>query len=558
MRHLPPLSKSSSGIRKSDYIVKQSLIIFLLLLSTAFVNAQQNITGTVTNGVNALTGVTVTVKATNHATITDDNGHFTISASPADTLLFSSIGYESKEVPVNRQTSITINLVATSGSLDEVVVTGYSTQLRKDITGSVAVVDMTALKSIPSGSAANALQGQVAGVTIINSGVPGGNSNVFIRGITSFGDTQPLVLIDGVPGNLQDINADNIASMQVLKDAGAAAIYGVRGSNGVIVITTKKGKTSSPSVTYSGYYGVQTPPHGNVLNVASPADYAKFVYKMTPNTLLFPNGELPDFTYAGPGVSGIGNGGNPAVDPSNYVFDPATPQNDYLIQRVNKEGTDWFHQVFKSAPIQNHTITMSQGSEKGNYLFSFGYLNQQGSLLETYLKRYSVRVNTQFHFNKNITVGENLYAFYKQNPPFSNQDQDNAIFFAYTMPTFIPVYDINGNYGGTWIGPDELGNRWNPVAQLKNTRNNKANAWDVFGNAYVDIDFLRHFTLHSSFGGSIDNQYNYNFFPNRYHDREQHTLVNNYDENSLYNSNWIWTNTVTYKQVFAENNIKNL
>jgi TonB-linked SusC/RagA family outer membrane protein len=504
-----------------------------------------------------LPGVTVALKNTTIGTVTDANGYYSLSLPDASgTLVFSSISYTTLERAVNGQTTINVQLTTSVSQLNQLVVTGYSSQVKKDITGSVDVVDMDAIKSIPSGSAAGALQGQASGVTIINSGAPGGGSNVFIRGITSFGDTQPLVLIDGVPSNLQDINSDNIASIQVLKDAGAAAIYGVRGSNGVIIITTKKGVAGTPKVVYDGYYGYQVPPSGNVLNIAGAEDYAQFVYRMQPNTELFPGGSVPDYTYAGPGVNGIGNEGDAAVDPSHYVFDAANPASDYLIQRLNKTRTDWFHAIFKPAPIQNHNITVSGGSEKSHYLFSLGYFNQQGTLIETYLKRYSARINTEFNVSDHIRVGENAYIFYKQNPPFSNQDQDNAIFFAYTMPSFIPIHDIMGNYGGTWIGPLEMGNRWNPVALMENTANNKAHTWDIVGNVYAEVDFLRHFTIRSSFGGTIDNQYDYNFMPNRYQDREQHNLINSYNENALYNSSWIWTNTLTYQQSFGKHNIK--
>lgn len=548
-----------AALKTKRWLIFKQLTVLLFIIFLSVGNktfGQKVVSGIVSSNDTALANVTVTIRGTSLSTLTDEKGHFSLSANPSSVLVFSFIGYTTKEAPVNNRTVINVNLDAKVETLNEVVVTGYTSQSRKDITGSVAVVDMKAMKSIPTGSAAKALQGQASGVTVISSGVPGGTSNVFIRGISSFGDTQPLVLIDGVPSSLQDINSENIESMQVLKDAGAAAIYGVRGSNGVIVITTKKGKTRSPSVTYSGYYGVQTPPSGDVLNIASPENYAKFVFKMNPNTQLFPNGSIPDYTYAGPGVNGIGNEGDTTVNPAKYIFDAANPSNDYIIQRMNKSGTDWFHQVFKNAPVQSHTVTVSSGNEKGNYLFSLGYLNQQGSLIETYLKRYSARLNTQFKITNKITVGQNLYTFYKQNPRFNNQDQDNAIFFAYTMPNFIPVYDIKGNYGGTWAGPNELGNRWNPVALMKNTNNNKANSWDIVGNFYLDFDFLKHFSFHSSFGGTIDNQYNYTFLPNRYQDREQHNLINNYNENSAYNSSWIWTNTLTYKQNFGEHDIK--
>ncbi|HEY4155325.1 MAG TPA: SusC/RagA family TonB-linked outer membrane protein, partial [Puia sp.] len=534
------------------------LLFSFIFLFSATLFAQQPITGTVRDQLNPLKGVTVQVKGKTTSTQTDDNGAFTIVASPNSKLVLTNIGYTTQEIAVDNRTSINVVMTATSRQLDQVVVTGYTRQAKKDITGSVAVVDMKALKSVPAGSAEQALQGQASGVVVINSGAPGGSSNIFIRGVSSFGDTQPLVIVDGVQSSLHDINSNDIESIQVLKDAGAAAIYGVRGSNGVIIVTTKKGRPGTPTVSYDFYYGTQVPPKGNVLNIASPAAYASFVKRMDPTSQLFPDGTLPDFMYGGPGVKGIGNAGDPAVDPSKYVFDAANPNNDYMIQQVNKQGTDWFHQIFKSAPTQSHNLTLSGGTDKSSYLFSVGYLNQQGTLLDTYLKRYSVKVNTEFKIKNTVRVGENIYAFYKQNPGFSNQDQDNAIFFAYTMPNFIPVYDINGQYGGTWAGPGELGDRWNPVAMLKNTSGNKNNAWDVVGNMYGDVDILKHLTARTSFGGTIDNEYSYNFMPNRYQDLEQHTGTNMYNENALYNSSWIWTNTLVYSQIFGRHNVKML
>jgi len=519
---------------------------------------QKKVTGKVTDSTGAsLPGVSVVLKGTTSGVITDNSGNYSLSNIPENaTLQFSFVGMKIQELKVGNQTSINIILSEEAIGLEEVVAIGYGTQKKKDLTGSVAVVDINALKSIPSGSADQALQGQASGVVVISSGAPGGTNNIFIRGVSSFGDTQPLVIVDGVQSSLHDINANDAESIQVLKDAGAAAIYGVRGSNGVIIVTTKKGKSGAPKISYDAYFGVQVPPSGNVLDVASPEAYATFVKKMNPDSQLFPNGLLPDYLYGGPGIKGIGNEGDPAIDESKYVFDAANPAKDYLIQRVNKKGTDWFHQIFKPATTQSHNLTMSGGTDKSNYLFSLGYLNQEGTLIETYLKRYSARINTEFKIKNNIRVGENVYFFYKENPAIINQNQDNAIFFAYTMPTFIPVNDIKGNYGGTWAGPGELGNRWNPVALLKNTGANKNKTWDIVGNVYAEVDFLKHFIARTSFGGTIDNQYNFNFTPNRYQDLEQHNLINRYNENSLYNSSWIWTNTVNYNRVFEKHNIK--
>jgi TonB-linked SusC/RagA family outer membrane protein len=502
-----------------------------------------------------LSGATVSIKETTISTITDAEGRFTLNASPMATLIITYVGFNPMEVLLNGRTKLQVSLVNTASKLNEVVVTGYSKQSRKDITGSVSVVDVKAMKSIPTGAAEQALQGQAAGVTIISSGAPGGKSNIFIRGVSSFGDNQPLVIVDGIQSDLHDLNMNDIESVQVLKDAGAASIYGVRGSNGVIIVTTKKGKAGTPVVTLDSYFGYQVPPKGNVLDIASPEETAAFIKKMNPGTLLFANG-LPDYLFAGPGVSGIGNAGDPAVDPANYVFDATNHNNDYLIQKVNKEGTNWFHEIFKPAATQSHTITVSGGSDKSNFLLSLGYLNQQGPLLETYLKRYSIRSNSEFRIKNKIRIGENIYAFYKQNPPFNNQ-VENSIAFAYLMPNFLPVYDIKGNYGGTWAGP-QLGNRWNPVALAKNTSNNKTNAWNIIGNVYAEVDLWKHITARTSFGGTIDNQYNLNFFPNQYHEKEQHNSVNRYEENSFFNTSWTWTNTVNYSQVFGMHNIKAL
>ena len=534
-------------------LMKAACLLLMVCLSTVSY-AQQVITGRVSTNDSTLSGVTVNVKGTSTTTQTDSEGNFKINASPTSVLVFSYVGFESQEMPLNNRTNVDIFLNRISGSLDEVVVTGYSSQSKKDITGSVAVVDVKSMKSIPTGAAEQALQGQAAGVNVITSGAPGGRSNIFISGVTSFGDNQPLVIVDGVQSSLHDINPNDIESVQVLKDAGAASIYGVRGANGVVIVTTRKGKSGAPKVTYDAYYGIQTPPGGNVLNIASPTAYADFVKKMKPGTALFANG-IPDYMYAGPGVVGVGMEDDPTVDPSNYVFDPTNRNNDYLIQRFNKGGTDWFHEVFKPAPMQNHTVSVSGGTPNAKYLFSAGYLNQQGTLIETYLKRYSVRLNTEFKLHKNIKIGQNAYVFYKQNPAFNNQSQQNAIFYAYTIPSMIPVHDIMGNYGGTWAGP-ELGNRWNPVALLENTRNNRANTWSTIGNLYAEVDFLKHFTARTSFGGTIENIYNQSFFPNQYQEKEQHAGLNRLEENSAYNSNYIWTNTLTYDNTFGEHTLK--
>lgn len=246
--------------------------------------------------------------------------------------------------------------------------------------------------------------------------------------------------------------------------------------------------------------------------------------------------------------------GDPAVDPSKYNFDEANPANDYLIQKMNKAGTDYFHEIFKPAPMQSHNLTASGGTDKSNYLFSLGYLNQQGTLIETYLKRYSVRINTQFKPYKNVRIGENAYLFYKQNPSFDNQSPDNAITYSYRTLPLLPVHDIMGHYAGTYAGP-EIGDGFNPVALQERTRNNKDNTWNMTGNVYGEVDFLKHFTVRTSFGGTIDNNYNYSIGYNPYEALEPHMQSNSFYESSGYNSSYTWTNTLKYTNTFGKHKV---
>src|SRR6266498_2772926 len=240
---------------------KPLLFLAIFIFLSSLVIAQTRVSGKVTGpDSKPLVAVTVAVKGTNVATTTSNDGSYSIVMPPnTSTLIFSSVGYEVAEENVRGNNTVDVAMRSQTTSLNEVVVVGYGSQKKKDITGAISVVNVNNLRTVPSGTTESLLQGQASGVTIINSGVPGGGSNVRIRGITSVGSTDPLVIIDGTPASLHDLNVNDIESMQVLKDAGAAAIYGVRGSNGVIVITTKKGKTGKARVTYDAYYGTQRP-----------------------------------------------------------------------------------------------------------------------------------------------------------------------------------------------------------------------------------------------------------------------------------------------------------
>ncbi len=538
-------------------------VLLCCLVSSLVVTAQTKYKGKVIGSDDKLPiiGASVRINGSTTGAVTDVNGEFSLSLSAGQTLVVSYIGYQTAEVKVGSNTNMTITLIAGNNALNEVVVTGYTSQRKKDITGSVAVVNVASLKTVPSGNTASLLQGQAAGVTVISSGNPGGGATVNVRGVGSIYSTAPLVLIDGVQGTLNDISPNDIESIQVLKDAGSASIYGVRGSNGVVVVTTKKGKSGAPTITYDAYYGDQKPLKDG-FKLADSKTYVEALYESYKNAGALgkknaqydPNNTgtwtIPDYlTPAG------AKAGDPNTDPSTYVLNPAKNGGDNQITKANKQGTDWFHEVFKSAPLQSHNLTASGGSDKSTYLMSVNYFNQQGTLIDTYFKRYSVRANTNFNIGNHIRVGENAYVFYKRNPNVSNnQNEGNAISYIYREPPVIPVYDIMGNFAGTRSG--SLGNSSNPVAVQERTKNNRNNNWDIVGNVFAEVDFLKHFTLRTSFGGTVDNYYYYYYTPTAYENSEGNTTTNSYTEVAGFNSNYTWQNTLKYNQQFGKHNVQ--
>jgi len=521
-------------------------VLLCCLVSSLVVTAQTKYKGKVIGSDDKLPiiGASVRIQGSTTGAVTDVNGEFTLTLSPGQTLVVSYIGYQSQEVKIGANTSITVTLVAGSNALNEVVVTGYGSQRKKDITGSVAVVNVANLKTVPGGQAAALLQGQAAGVTVINSGQPGGGSAVRVRGITSTGNSSPLYVIDGVQGKFEDINANDIESIQVLKDAGSAAIYGVQGSNGVVVITTKKGKSGRATITYDAYYGSQKP-LSDGFRMAGSQEYADALQRSVGSVQYPGTGGAILKDYITPTAA---NEGDPGTNPATYNI------NSNQITKTNKVGTDWFHEVFKSAPRTFHNITASGGGEKSSYLMSVNYLNEKGTLLNTYLKRYAMRVNTNFAIGDHIRIGENAYLFHKDNPTIGNQNEGNAISYTYRQPPVIPVYDIMGNFAGTKSAG--LSNSSNPVAIRTRALDNKGYNWTMQGNIFAEVDFLKHFTARTSIGGTFENYYYWSFNPTAVENAEGNTNPNTFSESAGYASTWIWTNTVTYNQKFGKHDVK--
>jgi TonB-linked SusC/RagA family outer membrane protein len=550
------------------------LITVPLLLLGLVANAQtRTIKGQVVSATDgkAVAGATISVNGQKVSAISGDDGSFAVNASGTVTLSVKSVGFGGKNVQVaGSQNTVKVALTEESSQLNEIVVTGYTAQKRKEITGAVSVVNVKDMKSVPSGTAEQMLQGQASGLTIIGSGSPGEPSNVFVRGITSFGNSTPLVIVDGVqsaPGDLsmfRDLSASDIESVQVLKD-GQAAIYGARGSSGVIIVTTRKGRGKA-SITYESYYGTQIVKKGNVWNKLDPQGMADLFWLAAKNTLqdkydsatkkytgIVTSGQygtgtspvLPDYLKVGD-KSGVR--GSAGVDLKNYNND-YSKGGIYLIVPANKAGTDWWGALMKDAPMQSHTLTATGGSEKSTYLYSLNYLDQQGTLLNTYLKRYTARVNTTFNVKNNIRFGENLTVFFKDNPRIGNNQEGNDINNTAWEQPIIPIYDAGGGFGGT--AGSQLGNSSNPYANRVRSADNKNYDIQIQGNVFAEVDFAKHFTAKSVFGGRYQNFYG--FYHNyRSYENAENGSSNGYGEYGGYNNNYNFTNTLSYANTFAD------
>lgn len=524
------------------------------------------VTGSVTDSKTGetLLGVTVKLKGSSLATTTDVHGKYRLTIPyPNDVLVFNYLGYTTAEVGVKGRSVVDMVLNEESKALNELVVVGYTTQKKKDLTGAISVVDVQNLVKTPTGSINNQLQGQAAGVSVTGSGQPGEEPQVHIRGFNTFGDNTPLYVIDGVPTqNVTDLNPNDVATMQVLKDAGSASIYGSRASNGVIIITTKKGN-GKVKIQYDAYYGTQVPKGGNVYHTLSPQEMAnlKRIAQTNSGVTTFsdqqygngPTYVLPD--YISPAGVKIGD---PAADPSKYYLNPFYTTSDdlnsfYRIVKANKVGTDWFHEVFKPAPIMSHNVSVSAGSDQGSYLFSMNYYNQKGTLIDTYEKRYIIRSNSQYNLSKSIRIGENLAYSLIDNPRVTLNNPDAVLAHTFREQPIIPVYDIKGNFAGG-NGPG-LGDAANPVAIQERTKNNRGFNYRLFGNVFAEADFLKYFNIRTSLGGEI-NSSTFHSFQYPTYENAENTQLNQYSEGSSSGHNYTWSNTVSFHRVFGKHDLK--
>jgi TonB-linked SusC/RagA family outer membrane protein len=471
------------------------------------------------------------------------------------------VGYETQSITVGSQSVIDIVMVADVTALQEVVVTGYTAQTRRDITGSVASIDSDLLNEIPASNFGERLQGRAAGVFVGQDNQPGGQTVIRIRGFGTVNSNEPLYVIDGVPTDdvyaLNRINPANIESMQVLKDASSASIYGARAGNGVIIITTKKGKAGAPKFTLDARYGWQKA--ANSLDLLNTQQLGELMYQQDLNDYANANGgDISGFDWSG--LNGQ-YGGDPTA--SDFIPDYVLPSGAFegevdesayaypanTIVRANKAGTDWYDEIYDVAPIQEYNLGASGGTDKGRYYFGLGYFDQQGIVKYTNFSRFSIRANTEFAPKEWFRIGENLEVSYTENVNFNNNQEGNPVSNAYRMQPIVSVYDIGGNFAGS--KGDNLGNASNPLAQLQRAKDNVSENWRVFGNAFIEADLFKDLTFRTQFGVDYTNWYQSAYSYLNYEDAEP-SSSNSLGVNMNYVLNWTWYNTLVYNHTWAD------
>ena len=463
-------------LKKNNSYARLFCMIALLLVCSSL-TAQKRITGTITNKDNnqPVAGATVLVKGTNNATLTNADGTFEILANDNAVLVITVVGHKSQEIAVSGRSAINIAMETTMSSLEEVVVTGYTAQRKRDLTGAISVVKPDEMTKIASPSFNQQIEGKASGVSVTTSGQPGAAASIRIRGNSTFtlGGGEPLLVVDGVQvrGAYQNtINPNDIESIQVLKDAATTAAYGIGANNGVIIITTKKGRAGQPKIEFSSYIGTQSASNSyDKIMLGTAQEYADLVYQSYNNAGQWPQpGDAIVARIYGVGAKPVlpeyvnplpANANTPiVVDPATYNY----PNN--LIMKASP-GTNWWDAVFHDASIQEYNLSASGGSERGRYFFSANYFDQDGIMRYTDFRRYTLRANSDFKV-KGFTFGETFTMAFSDGvgQPNGNQVEQNTITEGILkMQPIIPVYDIAGNWGGTKAG---FGNGKNGLAKV--------------------------------------------------------------------------------------------
>ncbi|MDY6241695.1 MAG: TonB-dependent receptor [Prevotella sp.] len=496
--------------------MKEKFLICLasLMLMAVSAMAQIKISGTVVSESDGepLVGATVKVVGTNSGTITDIDGHFAVTVPSAGSRLsVSYIGFKTAEVAAVNNMTVKLK---DGTDLDEVVVTGYQVQRKADLTGAVSVMDMKEPISAGEPNMLNSMQGKLSGVNIVTDAAPGGGgTTIRVRGISTVNSSDPLFVIDGVATteNLNSLNAADIESIQVLKDASSASIYGSRAANGVIVITTKKGKNGKTKFNVDYTASVNTV--AKTYDMMNAEQWGVAYWQACAN-----DGTTPDSRLYGTG---------------------ATPKLVDSYNGIKTADTDWQKEVYSAAWTHNISASVSNASDKGSYLFSGNYINQQGLMKYSYYSRFSGRVNSSYNVNKYFHVGENLMVANWHDRGFGTGSDSGIPYVAMRQHPALPVYSSEGVFGSAMqlLSSDVA----NPMQTLYNGRDNSNNSWRIFGNAYAELIPVKGLTLKTNFG--IEHiQYFNKSLGRKVEPTDKNSVSRGYGQGDTYT----WTNTANY------------
>ena len=466
-------------------IRKIFLTILLAVLSSALLSAQDTVTGTVVSGSDGMPVIGAAVMEvgnTTNGTVTDIDGKFSISVPEGAELIFVSIGF--KDLTAKASPVMNITLEEDSQMLEETVVTGYTVQRKADLTGSISVVDVDDIARQNENNPIKAMQGRVPGMNITADGSPSGSSTVRIRGTGTLNNNDPLYIIDGVPtkAGMHELNGNDIESIQVLKDAASASIYGSRAANGVIIITTKKGKNGRMNVDFDA--SVSASMYTNKMKVLNAEQFGQAMWQAYINDGQDPNS------------NGLGYRYDWGYDANGYPVLNSVSMSKYLdaANTVPASDTDWFDETTRTGIIQNYNLSASHGTDKGSSFFSIGYYKNIGIIKSSDFDRFSARMNTEYKIIGDIlTLGEHFTVNRTSEVQAPGGFLQNVLQFNPSLPVYTTDNEFAGPVGGY---PD----RENPVARLERNSDNRYKYWRMFGDAYLNLNPFKGFNIRTTFG----------------------------------------------------------
>ena len=511
-------------------IRKIFLTILLAVLSSALLSAQDTVTGTVVSGSDGMPVIGAAVMEvgnTTNGTVTDIDGKFSISVPEGAELIFVSIGF--KDLTAKASPVMNITLEEDSQMLEETVVTGYTVQRKADLTGSISVVNVDDIARQNENNPIKAMQGRVPGMNITADGSPSGSSTVRIRGTGTLNNNDPLYIIDGVPtkAGMHELNGNDIESIQVLKDAASASIYGSRAANGVIIITTKKGKNGRMNVDFDA--SVSASMYTNKMKVLNAEQFGQAMWQAYINDGQDPNS------------NGLGYRYDWGYDANGYPVLNSVSMSKYLdaANTVPASDTDWFDETTRTGIIQNYNLSASHGTDKGSSFFSIGYYKNIGIIKSSDFDRFSARMNTEYKIIGDIlTLGEHFTVNRTSEVQAPGGFLQNVLQFNPSLPVYTTDNEFAGPVGGY---PD----RENPVARLERNSDNRYKYWRMFGDAYLNLNPFKGFNIRTTFG--ID-----------YAQKEQRIFTYPITEGNMANDNnaveakqehwmkWMWNAVATY------------